>query len=142
MYHTKCIIKTLLKLIATALIVWLYFSLTSCYTQKKCVEKFCKADTITIHDTIRTESVQTDTIFSVQVDSITIIKDKLKVVYKRIHDSVYISGECAGDTIYYTRQVPVFHPEQTMWQKAIDLKMWLLVLLFVGIVIGLVLRNK
>jgi hypothetical protein len=134
--------KTLLKLIATALIVWLYFSLTSCYTQKKCVEKFCKADTITIHDTIRTETIKADTVFSVQVDSITIIKDKLKVVYKRIHDSVYISGECAGDTIYYTRQIPVFHPEQTLWQKTMDLKMWLLVLLFVGIVIGLMLRNK
>lgn len=134
--------KTLLKLIATALIVWLYFSLTSCYTQKKCVEKFCRPDTITIHDTIRTESVHKDTVFSVQVDSITIIKDKLKMVYKRIHDSVYISGECAGDTIYYTRQIPVFHPEQTLWQKAIDLKILLLVLLFLGIVIGLVLRNK
>lgn len=134
--------KTLLKLIATALFVWLYFSLTSCYTQKKCVEKFCKSDTITIHDTIRTETIKADTIFSVQVDSITIIKDKLKVVYKRIHDSVYISGECAGDTIYYTRQIPVFHPEQTLWQKAMDLKILLLVLLFLGIIIGLVLRNK
>ncbi len=134
--------KTLLKLIATALIVWLYFSLTSCYTQKKCLEKFCKADTITIHDTIRTETIKADTIFSVQVDSITIIKDKLKVVYKRIHDSVYISGECAGDTIYYTRQIPVFHPEKTLWQKTMDLKILLLVLLFLGIVIGLVLRNK
>lgn len=86
--------------------------LTSCYTKKRAIEKFCQQDTATtiIHDTIRTETIKTDSIFSDRVDSVYIAKDKLRIVYVKKNDSIYITGECIGDTIYYTREVkiPVF----------------------------------
>ncbi len=83
--------------------------LSGCYTKKKAIEKFCQADTVTttIHDTIYTQTVKTDTAFSVKLDSIFIRKDKLSIKYIRVHDSIYLSAECTADTLYYTKEIKV-----------------------------------
>jgi hypothetical protein len=84
--------------------------LTSCGTiRKKIIEKHCKSDSVTIvvHDTIKTESLRVDSVFYYDTDTITIVKDKLTIQYKKVRDSVYLSGSYEGDTIYITKEVKV-----------------------------------
>ena len=106
--------KRIKDFVIISAIVWVFFVITSCAGYRaKMQKKYCSADTVKVmvHDTIRTETVRTDTIFHESVDSVTIFKDKLKIVYKKVRDSVYISGECQGDTIYISKEinVPVEH---------------------------------
>ena len=80
---------------------------TSCYTKRKAIEKFCSTDSVSVivHDTIRTETITKDTIFSAFLDTVLITKDKLSIRYIKYRDSVYINGTCEGDTIYLTRTI-------------------------------------
>jgi hypothetical protein len=97
--------------------------ISSCFTKKKCVERFCVTDTleVTLHDTIRTETIRKDTAFVYKGDTITIIKDKLVIRYFRTSDTTYISGECIGDSIYITKTIriptlqPKPHPFKWYW---------------------------
>jgi hypothetical protein len=101
---------------------------SSCYTKKKCIEKFCTNDTttITIHDTIIVESIKADTVFSASIDSLIITKDRLVIRYKKVYDKIYLSGECIGDTIYYTKEVKVPH----IIEKPFKFKWWIYLLIF------------
>ncbi len=112
-------------------IITLLLVFASCYTKKKAIEKFCKPDTltVTIHDTIRTETIKTDTFFHERIDSVTLIKERLKITYKRVNDTIYLSGECLGDTIYLTKeiQVPVTVEKSDCWPK-----WWLIVAACIG----------
>ena len=62
---------------------------------------------MTIHDTIRTETLRVDSVFSVNLDTILLTKDRLSIRYIKVRDSIYLSGECLGDTIYLTKQIKV-----------------------------------
>ena len=81
----------------------------SCYTRKKAIRKFCKSDSVTmmIHDTIRTETLRVDSVFSVNLDTILLTKDRLSIRYIKVRDSIYLSGECKGDSIIITKQIKV-----------------------------------
>ena len=83
--------------------------LSSCYSKRKAIEKFCKSDSVsvTIRDTIRTETLRVDSVFSVNLDTILLTKDRLSIRYIKLRDSIYLSGECKGDTIYYTKEIKV-----------------------------------
>ena len=61
-----------------------------------------RVDTIYKEIAVPIESVRLDTLFKdVPGDTVTLIKDRLKVVYVRLPgDSVYIEGECEADTVY------------------------------------------
>jgi hypothetical protein len=97
--------------------------MVSCFTKKKCVERFCVTDTleVTLHDTIRTETIRKDTAFVYKGDTVTIVKDKLVIRYFRTSDTTYISGECIGDSIYITKTIriptlqPKPHPFKWYW---------------------------
>ena len=97
--------------------------ISSCFTKKKCVKKFCSKDTlvVTLHDTIRTETIKHDTAFVYKGDTITITKDRLQIKYFRVNDTTYIEGACKGDTIYITKSVkvptiqPKPHPFKWWW---------------------------
>jgi hypothetical protein len=97
--------------------------MVSCYTKKKCVEKFCTTDTleVTLHDTIRTETIRKDTAFVYKGDTITIVKDRLQIKYYRVNDTTYIDGACIGDSIYITKTIriptlqPKPHPFKWWW---------------------------
>lgn len=109
---------------------------SSCYTKKKAIEKFCKQDSIevTIHDTITTETIHVDSVFSSVLDTIILTKDKLTIRYYKIHDSIYLSGTMEADTIFYTKtiQVPIYHekPSKLRWW-------WLIIALIFGAFLGL-----
>jgi hypothetical protein len=85
--------------------------LTSCFTKKKAIEKFCKQDTtvLVIHDTIRTETIRADTFFSAKLDTFIVTKDRLTIRYKKVNDTIYLSGECLGDSIIIERVIKVPH---------------------------------
>ena len=127
-----------MKSIYSILIAVLYCLICSCYTKNQAIDKFCSKDTasvmVTIHDTIRTETIRTDTIFNDTVDSVYITKDKLEIVYVKKFGKVYIEGKCKGDTIYYEKkvlvEVPMDCPKQSWFdQMILEAKWWLLVII-------------
>jgi hypothetical protein len=88
--------------------------LSSCYTKKQAIDKFCHQDTavvmVEVHDTTIVERIVADTVFSASIDSFVITKDKLVIKYLKIRDSIYLSGEYKGDTIYKIREITVKTP--------------------------------
>ena len=133
-----------MKSIYSILIALLYCLICSCYTKQQAIDKFCNKDTanvmVTIHDTIRTETIRTDTIFNENVDSVYITKDKLEIVYVKKFGKVYIEGKCKGDTIYYEKkvlvEVPVDCPKQSWFdQMIIEAKWWILVIIAILILV-------
>ena len=127
-----------MKSIYSILIAVLYCLICSCYTKNQAIDKFCSKDTasvmITIHDTIKTETIKTDTVFNDTIDSVYITKDKLEIVYVKKFGKVYIEGKCKGDTIYYEKkvlvEVPIDCPKQSWFdQMILEAKWWLLVII-------------
>ena len=133
-----------MKNIYAILIAILYCLICSCYTKQQAIDKFCSKDTasvmVTIHDTIRTETIKTDTVFNETVDSVYITKDKLEIVYIKKFGKVYIEGKCKGDTIYYEKkvlvEVPVDCPKQSWFdQMILEAKWWILVIIAILILV-------
>lgn len=122
--------------------------LSSCYTKSKCVQKFCKQDTVsvTVRDTIVVDRITTDTVFSARIDSVFIQQDKLQIVYKRVRDSVYISGKVLSDTVYYEKviRVPIKCPDYkpTFWQRVKSGLNVIVSALVLGIVLGLIVAYR
>lgn len=84
--------------------------LSSCSSLKNhYLKKYCKQDTIrletTIHDTIIVDSVQVDTVFNQNIDSIFIEKDKIQIQYIKKFGKVYLQGKCKADTIFYEKKI-------------------------------------
>ena len=114
--------------------------ISSCFTKKKCVERFCVTDTleVTLHDTIRTETIRKDTAFVYKGDTVTIIKDRLQIKYYRVNDTTYIEGTCIGDTIYITKSVkiPTIQPKPSPFKW-----WWLLMAALFGAVLVLTIKK-
>jgi hypothetical protein len=116
---------------------------TSCTPQKKLQRlldkhpELTKKDTLTIRDTILVDHVSHDTVLSWTnlYDTTYIEKDRLRIKVVRVNDSIYIKGECIGDTIYYEKIVPVDKIIYTKSEKSLNL--WLIfagVLLVIAII--------
>jgi len=114
--------------------------MASCYTKKRAIEKFCTKDTlvVTLHDTIRTETIRTDTAFVYKGDTITITKDRLQIKYFRVNDTTYIEGKCLGDTLYITKtiKVPTIQPKPSPFKW-----WWLLMAALFGAVLVLTIKK-
>jgi hypothetical protein len=114
--------------------------IVSCYTKKRAIEKFCTTDTleVTLHDTIRTETIRKDTAFVYAGDTVTIIKDRLQIKYYRVNDTTYIDGACIGDTIYITKsyKIPTLQPKPHPFKWY-----WLLFAALFGAVIVLTIKK-
>jgi hypothetical protein len=133
-----------MKNIYAILIAILYCLICSCYTKNQAIEKFCSKDTaqviLTIHDTIITETIRTDTIFDSTLDSVFIEKGKIQIVYVKKFGKIYIEGKCKGDTIYYEKkvliEVPVDCPKQSWFdQMILEAKWWILVIIAILILV-------
>ena len=133
-----------MKSIYSILIAILYCLICSCYTKNQAIDKFCSKDTasvmVTIHDTIRTETIKTDTVFNDTIDSVYITKDKLEIVYVKKFGKVYIEGKCKGDTIYYEKkvliEVPIDCPKQSWFdQMILEAKWWILIIIAILILV-------
>jgi hypothetical protein len=111
--------------------------LSSCYTKKQAIEKFCHQDTASIvinhTDTLVIEQHTIDSVFSDRIDSILISDTKIEIRYRKIKDSIYIEGKCKGDTIYKQIKIPIKVPcncpppiEPSMWD---NIWLWILYIL-------------
>jgi hypothetical protein len=81
---------------------------TSCGGEKPivCTWKKPTQETVTIHDTVFTERVVSDTVVVTKPsDTIVMEKERLRVRVVRIKDTLLIEGECQTDTIYRTKTV-------------------------------------
>ena len=91
----------------------LLLSLMSCSAQwhlKKAVQKdpmILRKDTLVVTDTIvQPPVVITDTVTTKQHDTITIVKDRMRVQVVRKLDTIIINAQCDSDTIVRTIEVP------------------------------------
>lgn len=108
---------------------------------KKHPELLNKVDTVTVvrKDTITIDRIVTDTAFHSSVDSFIIVKDKLRIVYRKIRDSIYIKGEYLGDTIVRIDTVRIEVKiaevrEPTLWEE-VKGWLWLVILIIVGLTV-------
>ena len=104
-----------------------------------------KKDTLTvyIHDTIIIESVSHDTVTKLSHHDSTIVYNSEKVYLKYFYDTltreIFHEVTCYGDTVYYTKEVPVVVEkvvveELTWWQKHRDIII-IIALMLLGLVI-------
>ena len=91
----------------------LLLSLMSCSAQwhlKKAVQKdplILAKDTLVVTDTVVVPPVViTDTVTTKQHDTITIVKDRMRVQVVRKLDTLIINAQCGSDTIVRTIEVP------------------------------------
>ncbi len=97
--------------ILLALITFLLLSIlmTGCYTKKQAINKFCHQDSarveLRIIDTVVVKEIKADTVFSIELDSIVLVQDRLEIRYRKIRDSIYLEGKCKADT--FIKEIPV-----------------------------------
>ena len=130
--------KWLVKLI-------LLSSLMSCSAQwhlKKAVQKdplILERDTLVVRDTVVTQPVAiTDTVTLKQHDTITLIKEKLRVQLVKVNDTITINATCDSDTIISIVEVPyekiVYVEKETFFDKVKTLIYLLLIITFVSVI--------
>jgi len=121
--------------------------LSSCSPQKRLnrlVKKhpeLIKVDTLSVHDTIHTETIKADTVFKDTTflrllrDTITVVNDRLRINTYHYRDSIFIEGECIGDTIIREIRVPYKYIQPVTKVKTPAY----IIILLVGLVILLIL---
>lgn len=91
-------------------------------------------DTVTVLDTLVSETIITDTlIVSKPSDTITIEKDRLRIKILRSFDTLRVEGMCIGDTVYFEKKIPV---EKIVYKpKAWYERYWWALLVLIGIAV-------
>ena len=123
----------------------LVLSLTSCSAQwhlKKAVQKdptILEKDTLVVTDTVVTQPVAiTDTVTLRQQDTITLVKEKLRVQLVKVNDTITINATCDSDTIISIVEVPyekiVYVEKETFWDKIKTLIYLLIIITFVSVI--------
>ena len=114
----------------------LVLSLTSCSAQwhlKKAVHKdptILEKDTLVVTDTVVSPPVAiTDTVIMKQHDTITLVKDRLRVNIVKVNDTITIDAICDSDTIISIVEVPydkiVYVEKESIWDKIKNLAIYM-----------------
>jgi len=114
----------------------LMLSLTSCSAQwhlKKAVQKdptILEKDTLVVMDTVVSPPVAiTDTVIMKQHDTITLVKDRLRVSIVKVNDTITIDAICDSDTIISIVEVPydkvVYVEKESLWDKIKNLAIYM-----------------
>jgi hypothetical protein len=122
-----------MKWLAKLIVVLL---LTSCSAQwhlKTAVRKdplILEKDTLVVMDTVVSPPVAiTDTVIMKQHDTITLVKDKLRVKIVKVNDTITIDAICDSDTIVRTIKVPydkiVYVEKESVWDKIKSLAIYI-----------------
>jgi hypothetical protein len=127
-------------------------SLTSCSASwhlKKAVQKepsILQRDTLSVVDTVVTQPVAiTDTVILKQHDTITLVKDRLRVQILKVNDTITIDAICDSDTIISIVEVPYEKVVYVEKEKPIQvIQKWLAyaLLLIVGVKVMQVIADK
>ena len=110
--------------------------LTSCSAQwhlKRAVQKnplILEKDTLIVMDTVVSLPVAiTDTVIMKQHDTITLVKDRLRVRIVKVNDTITIDAVCDSDTIIRTIEVPydkiVYIEKENLFDKIKNLAIYL-----------------
>lgn len=110
--------------------------LTSCSAQwhlKKAVHKdptILEKDTLVVTDTVVSPPVAiTDTVIMKQHDTITLVKDRLRVNIVKVNDTITIDAICDSDTIISIVEVPydkiVYVEKESLWDKIKNLAIYM-----------------
>ena len=110
--------------------------LTSCSAQwhlKKAVQKdpaILEKDTLVVTTTVVSPPVAiTDTVTLKQHDTITLVKDRLKVKIVKVNDTITIDAICDSDTIISIVEVPydkiVYVEKESLWDKVKNLAIYM-----------------
>lgn len=110
--------------------------LTSCSAQwhlKKAVHKdptILEKDTLVVMDTVVSPPVAiTDTVIMKQHDTITLVKDRLRVNIVKVNDTITIDAICDSDTIISIVEVPydkvVYVEKESLWDKIKNLAVYM-----------------
>jgi len=110
--------------------------LTSCSAQwhlKKAVHKdptILEKDTLVVTDTVVSPPVAiTDTVIMRQHDTITLVKDRLRVNIVKVNDTITIDAICDSDTIISIVEVPydkiVYVEKESLWDKIKSLTIYM-----------------
>jgi hypothetical protein len=103
-------------------------------------------DTLVVRDTVVSPPVAiTDTVIMRQHDTITLVKDRLKVKIVKVNDTITIDAICDSDTIISIVEVPyekiVYVEKRTFWDKFKDLILTGSILLGCLMIVGKWLRS-
>jgi hypothetical protein len=93
-------------------------------------------DTLTVMDTVVSPPVAiTDTVIMKQHDTITLVKDRLRVRIVKVNDTITIDAVCDSDTIIRTIEVPyeklIYIEKENLFDKVKNLAIYI-GLAFVG----------
>ena len=88
-----------------------------------------KSDTLTIHDTIRIEKSQKDTVFYYNQKDTVIVREgrlTMKYFYNNTDSTVYLKGTCKDSLIFRTLKIPMYKNNEVlyMWTK---FKNWIII---------------
>tara|TARA_B100000519_G_scaffold20487_1_gene14639 strand:+ start:1699 stop:2178 length:480 start_codon:yes stop_codon:yes gene_type:complete len=66
-------------------------------------------DTIVVSDTLTIETIKADTAFisTNTNDTVVITNDRVTIRYVKKDSLIYIEGECKGDTVIVTKEIPI-----------------------------------
>jgi hypothetical protein len=103
-------------------------------------------DTLVVTDTVVSPPVAiTDTVIMKQHDTITLVKDRLRVNIVKVNDTITIDAICDSDTIISIVEVPyekiVYVEKATFWDKFKDLILAAGVLFGCFVIVGKWLRS-
>jgi len=124
------------------LIALIFCSCSANWHMKKAIKKdptLLQMDTLLFTDTITTitNTISTDSTFIISNDTVIIHKDKLTIKHYITRDSIYLWGECEGDTIIEVRtiEIPIerwIYPEKSWYEHLPPVWVWLLgIVLFI-----------
>jgi len=128
--------KWIKKLHQYAYLLTVTILLTSCSAQwhlKKAVQKnplILEKDTLIVMDTVVSPPVAiTDTVIMKQHDTITLVKDRLRVRIVKVNDTITIDAVCDSDTIIRTIEVPyeklIYIEKENLFDKVKNLAIYI-----------------
>jgi len=87
-------------------------------------------DTLVVMDTVVSPPVAiTDTVIMRQHDTITLVKDRLRVKIVKVNDTITIDAICDSDTIISIVEVPydkiVYVEKESLWDKVKNLAIYI-----------------
>jgi hypothetical protein len=113
-----------------------------------------KTDTIKISDTVITAGTEIDTAIPVPLlkDTVIVEKDKLRLRFIEIHDTLFVEAEQIPDTVILTREIPVEKIVSTAQSGQSGFKLIeffdkyplpiIIVLILIIVILGFKLNNK
>ena len=108
----KQLLKLLVIYIAFGVVLFMVLSCDPIKRHARMVKKYphvhVQSGVKVVHDTIRINTIRTDSTFFHDFDTIHIEKERLQVRLIRIRDSIYLQGECLDTTIYRQHTVNTF----------------------------------